>query len=197
MSPPVARFTGRFTPRTEPREFLARVERRVEAGFHTGGPHARSRYAVTSRSAEEIAIRSRGFLTDFAIGLNDISMRIASDGAIEYRVTFWRWLRGCILLSGVIGALLLITYWIPLPGNGINFRSQARAGSPAEAWLRHAMFWASVAWWGVAWPWVLAAFHRNPAEQFLRRILAEVDAGGNGSAPPDPGGRVTKPGAAA
>ena len=177
MSPPLAKFHGRFTPRTEGRAFLARVARRVEAGFLMGRPHFRSRYAVASHSGDELAIRSENFWTDFNVGLNDISMRIARDGAIEYDVTFWRWLRGGLVGCGTFAAVMLLAFALPLP-ESLSIAAQMRHATPAERTLSYAVFWGSLAWWGLAWPWVLAAIHRRPAENLLRRILGEVDAAG-------------------
>jgi hypothetical protein len=194
MSFSLAGFSGRFTPRTEPRAFLAGVERRVEAGFLMGRPHFRSRYAVVMHTGDELAIRSQDFWTDFNVGLNDITLRVAGDGAIEYEVKFWRWVRGCVVLCGVIGAIILLTFLFPIPGSTLDFRAQWRFGAPQEPWLRNALLWGQLIWWGVAWPWVLALAHRGPAEKFLRRILGEVDAAGGSPAAVAP---VTKPPAAA
>ena len=173
-----AAFRGRFNPRTEGRAFLARVARRVEAGFLLGRPHFRSRYAVASRSGDELEIRSENFWTDYNVGLNDITLRLARDGAIEYQVTFWRWLRGCLVLCGALAVVLLLAYLLPLP-ESISLSAQMRRTSPAEGGLGQAIFWGSLIWWGLAWPWVLAALHRRPAEGLLRRILGEVDAAGS------------------
>ena len=192
MSLSLARFNGRFTPRTEPRAFLAGVERRVEAGFLMGRPHFRSRYAVVRQSGDELVIRSQDFWTDFNVGLNDITLRVAGDGAIEYQVKFWRWVRGGVILCGVIGGVILLAFLFPIPGSTLDFRAQWPAGAPP--WLGHAMLWAQLIWWGVAWPWVLALAHQRPAEHFLRRILGEIDATGGSPAEAAP---VTKPPAAA
>jgi len=175
MSPPVASFHGRYAPRTEAREFLARVARRVEAGFLMGRPHFRSRYAVTSHSGDRIAIRSEDFWTDFNVGLNDIRLRLAGDGAVEYDVTFRRWLRGSVVLSAALGVILVGLYLLPVP-DSISISAQLRRGTPEEQRLNAAVFWGSVVWWGVAWPWVMALLHRGPAERLLRNILGEVDA---------------------
>ncbi|TMQ48294.1 MAG: hypothetical protein E6K72_13215 [Candidatus Eisenbacteria bacterium] len=171
----VASFRGRFAPRTEGRTFLALVARRVEAGFLMGRPHFRSRYAVASKSGDELAIRSEDFWTDFNVGLNDVTLRLMRDGVVEYDVRFGRWLRGCLLLCGTIALLLLFAYALPLPAH-LSFAAQMRHASPRERGLGNAIFWGSLIWWGLAWPWVLAAFHRRPAEGLLRGILGEVDA---------------------
>src|SRR2546422_3560208 len=97
LSPLLPAFRGRFEPRTEGRAFLARVARRVEAGFLMARPHFRSRYSVVSHSGDRLAIRSDDFWTDFNVGLNDISLRVARDGAIDYEGTFLRWLGGGIV----------------------------------------------------------------------------------------------------
>jgi hypothetical protein len=173
-----AAFRGQFSPRTEGRAFLARVAGRVEAGFLPGRPHFRSRYAVVSRSGDELAIRSENFWTDFNVGLNDITLRLARDGAVEYHVTFRRWLRGGLVLCAAFAAALLLVYVLPLP-ESLSVSAQVNRGSPAERAMNQTFFWGSLVWWGVAWPWVLAALHRRPAEGLLRRILGEVDAAGN------------------
>jgi hypothetical protein len=170
-------FRGRFTPRTEGRAFLARVAKRVEAGFLMGRPHSRSRYSVVSQSGDEIAIRSDGFWSDFNVGLNEISLKLARDGVVDYEVTFWRWLRGGVALSFALALALLLAYLLPLP-EPWNIRSQLRAMPRGEREMGYAIFWGSLVWWGLLWPWVLSAFHRKPAESLLRRILGEVDAAG-------------------
>ena len=174
----IASFRGRFTPHTEAKTFLARVARRVEAGFLLGHPHFRSHYALTRQSGDELAIRSKTFLTDFNVGLNDISLRIAGDGAIEYEVTFWRWVRGCVVLCGGLALVFLLAYALPLPA-GLSISAQLRSAPPEQRPLGYAIFWGSLIWWCLAWPWVLAALHRGPAEGLLRRILGEVDAAGS------------------
>lgn len=174
MAPPIAAFHGRYTPRTEGRAFLARVARRVEAGFITGQPNFRSRYEVVSRSGDELAIRSTNLWTDFNVGLNDIALRLA-DGAIEYEVAFGRWLRAGLVLGAVIGTGLLLAYVFPLV-DGASMAAQLGRAAPGPRGLGDAIFWGSLVWWCVLWPWVLAAFHRRPAEGLLRRVLAEVDA---------------------
>jgi hypothetical protein len=75
-----------------------------------------------------------------------------------------------------------------------HFRSRYAIALHAggELAIRSMFFWASMVWWGLAWPWVLAAFHRRFAEGLLLRILEEVDA----SAGPA-GAHVTRPPAAA
>jgi len=178
MGPSFAAFRGHFSPRTEGRAFLARVARRVEAGFLLGRPHFRSRYAVVSQSGDELAIRSENFWTDFNVGLNDISLRLAPGGAVEYHVTFSRWLRGSLVTCGALAVLLFLAYLLPLP-ESISIAAQMRRVSPAERRLGQAIFWGSLVWWGIAWPWVLAAVHRRPAEGLLRHILGEVDAAGS------------------
>ena len=191
MAAPIASFRGRFVPRTEARAFLAHVARRVESGFLMGRPHFRSRYAIALHAGGELAIRSTDFWTDFNVGLNDISLRVAGDGAIEYRVTFARWLRGSILLCAALVTVLLLLYVLPLPA-GLSIADRLRHGTPAARTLNQVFFWASMVWWGLAWPWVLAALHRRFAKGLLLRILAEVDA----SAGPA-GAQVTRSPAAA
>jgi hypothetical protein len=173
----IAAFRGQFNPRTEGRAFLARLARRVEAGFLMGRPHFRSRYAVVSQTGEELEIRSEDFWTDFNVGLNDITLRLARDGAVEYHVTFWRWVRGGVVLCTTMAALLLLLYLLPLPEYW-SIAAQVNHGSPRERLLNHAIFWGSMVWFGIAWPWVLAALHGRFAEGLLRRILGEVDAAG-------------------
>src|SRR5262249_19211893 len=131
MGIPFASFRGRFSPRTEGRAFLARVARRVEAGFLMGRPHFRSRYAVASHAGDQLAIRSEDFWTDFNVGLNEISLRLVGDGAVEYEVTFWRWLRGCIVMCGAFAILLLAGFVLPLPEN-LSIPAQLRRGPPAD-----------------------------------------------------------------
>jgi hypothetical protein len=175
MVMPLAAFHGRYTPRTEGGAFLARLARRVEAGFLTGHPNFRSRYAVVSRSGDQLVIRSENLWTDFNVGLNDISLRLAPDGAVEYDVAFARWLRAGLLLGAVIAAGLLLAYVLPLT-EGVSVAAQMRRAPPGQRGLGYAIYWGSLVWWCLLWPWVLAAVHRRPAEGLLRRILAEVDA---------------------
>ena len=171
-------FRGRFTPRTEGNAFLARVAKRVEAGFLMGRPHFRSRYAVVSQSGGDLAIRSDGFWSDFNVGLNDITLRVARDGVVDYEVTSWRWLRGNLVLCGALAVVLLLAYLLPLP-EPWNVGSQLGAMPRGEREMGYAIFWGSLVWWGLLWPWVLSAIHRRPAEALLRRILGEVDAAGS------------------
>ena len=57
--------------------------------------------------------------------------------------------------------------------------TKMRHASSQERGLGNAIFWGSLIWWGLAWPWVLAVLHRRPAEGLLRGILGEVDAAGS------------------
>ena len=175
VNPLVPAFHGRYTPNAECRAFLARVARRVEAGFLMGQPHFRSRYAVVSQGLDELSIRSEGFWSDYNVGLNDISLRIERDGAIDYRVSYWRWLRGGIVLSALLVGVIIASQLLPLP-KGMSYLAEVRDLPRSQQAAGLAIFWGSMAWWGLAWPWVLAMLHRRPAEQALRRILGEVDA---------------------
>jgi hypothetical protein len=177
MGPFLPAFQGRFTPGTDGRAFLARVARRVEAGFLSGGPHFRSRYSVVSQAADRLVFRSEGFWSDYNVGLNDVTLRLAADGAVEYEVSFWRWLRIGVIHGGSLGALLVTLYLLPLP-EPWSIPGQLSRQLPAQPASAHAIFWGSIAWWCLLWPWVLAALHRGPARRCLERILAEVDASG-------------------
>lgn len=165
-------FRGRFECRTEPRVFLERVAERVRDGFLVRGSQVRASYEVAQRDAGSLHVRSTDFWSDYNIGLNDVRLS-AESGGVAYEVTYWRWTRGAVVHAAILAATLAVFYFLPSETWGIA--AQIRQQPPDRRVWALAIFWGSIGFWGLLWPWLLARLHRGPAERALRRILREVD----------------------
>ena len=164
MSPFVPEFEGEITLDPVPEDFVARLARRVEAGFLSPGMRSRADYRVASSDRDSITIRAHGFLTIYNVGLNEIVLTRQGAGTLCYRVTFWGWTRTAVVHGLLLGAIFVALYvFVPQMRRDVASYSHG-----------FALLWSIVGFLCVLWPWLLAAMHRGPARQALLRILRET-----------------------
>lgn len=169
------RIEGTLPIRSPAAAFLQAFSRRAESGLLTGRPQPRSSYAATAVSDGGLRIRAADWSTAISVGLNDLELRPAHDGAVRYRLQYWRWTCYAVGLSGVLGAIGL---WLLLAFDAreyiANHPDSQLPGLSIDQNLL--MAWAMVLFWGFAWPWILVALHKRPLRRLIARIAAEVDA---------------------
>ncbi len=169
-------FSGKIRIKSSGPAFLEKMKARIQSGLLMGRPHPRSRYAVTTHTARELAFRAADMKTAINVGLNDAVLRVATNNEIEYSVTYKRWAAYCVGVGLVIGtALVAMLLWsrasIALGGN--HLAADLSFGGPIVS----ALVWANIAFWCLVWPWLLIAMHRPFARKLLDRIISEVDGG--------------------
>lgn len=159
-----------------PREFCARMQRRVDAGLLSGRPHPRSSYAVTHASPTGLRIRALGWWTAINVGLNELDLEAPRAGLVRYRIRYWRWAAFGILLSaglGVVGLALLLA--ADVRSYIAAHQQQMVPGLSVDQNLLLA--WGLVLFWGFVWPWVLIHLHQRPLRRLVEGLISEVDAG--------------------
>ena len=166
-------FDGSASISTPATEFLARFRRRVEAGLLSGQPHPRSRYAAQQTGPNQLHVTALNRLTAFNVGLNEIELRAAEAGRIEYTVRYWRWAGYALGLSAGIGTIIAVVFvLIDLP----EYVERHTTMIPGLTVAHHVILaWSMVVFWGFIWPWLLIALHKRPAQRLMERLIAEVD----------------------
>lgn len=163
----VPEFEGEMTFEPLPDDFVSRIRSRVESGLLSPGSRARADYVVHSADRDAISFGAEGLLTAYNIGLNEVTVRRSGRDQLRYHVTYWRWTLTAVA-HGLISALVMAGVYLLAPGvrQGLAARSEALP-----------LAGAMVAFFCLAWPWLLSAFHRRFAEQALRHILRETLSG--------------------
>lgn len=160
-------FEGELEVASLPDDFADRIRRRVESGLFIPGRRSRADYRVENVDRSGITFAAGGLLTAYNIGLNVVNVQRVGADRIRYRVSYWRWTRIAALHGALLGILFLASYAF------FPFVRRDVASYPHGAEI----FWGMVFFWCVAWPWVLSAIHRGPAERALQRILRETLVG--------------------
>ena len=167
-------FKGKAAIKSPGPAFLQRFKERVEAGLLMNKPHRRSRYAVTRHSERELAFRATDIVTAINVGLNDVELRAAASGGIEYSVSYRRWTAYVVGLGAVLALGFLIAFLFGDLGSAID-RYALVPGQEPDGNPGMGVFWGFVLFWTVFWPWILVILHRPFARKLLERIIAEVD----------------------
>jgi hypothetical protein len=152
-------FDGRIDDTDIPGDFSRRLEERVRTGLFVPGQRSRANYEVRTLGPR-VLFRAANLATAIAIGLNDVEVE-AGHRSISYHVRFWTWTLYGVALCAVIGA--------SIAAFGL-FWGREMWGRPRDSWF----FWLQVVFWGIAWPWILTAFHKPFAARALERVLREV-----------------------
>jgi len=164
LNPFIPEFDGQLELARVPDDFIARIRKRVEEGLLMRGNRKRANYAVRSAGNDEITFGAEDFLTAYNVGLNDVSVRRSGANTMRYHVTFWRWTLTAVVHGAILGLAFLICF---LTFQGLQRDVAAYAQGPL-------LFWGSVAFSSLLWPWIMTAVHRKFAEKALQRILREV-----------------------
>ena len=155
-------FAGVYKPGILTSDLLGEFATRVRSGRLFPSSPARNTYRIIEQNRDRIRFQAADFLTAFFVGLNDVSLELRGDG-IHYRVSYWKWAAYCAALGGFIlvalVACLLVWPRIVTPPTLPN----------------QAIFYGNAVFWGLAWPWILIAFHKRPAARCLERLLDETN----------------------
>jgi hypothetical protein len=160
-------FDGQLTLERLPDDFAARIQHRVEDGLFVPGQRRRANYRVTSMDRDTVTFVAEGLMTTYNIGLNEVTMRRSGRNQIAYHVSYAGWTRIAVGHGALIGIAFLLGY-ILIPA----LRSSV-AAYPSGAVLCGVI----VAFFSLAWPWILTAFHRRFAERALQNILSATLSG--------------------
>ena len=165
---------GLFSPTYEgavdleavPADFTTRMALRIKSGLLVPGSRRRANYAVREESPDAISFAAVGFWTAYAIGLNDVELRRAASNRIDYHGSFRRWATYAVIHSFLLTGLVLVVI-LALPS--------AREQVAQTAWGWPFLI-ALLAFFGLAWPWLLVEIHRRVVPRSLERIVREVAA---------------------
>lgn len=152
-----ARFVGSYESEVEAEVLLLALSERLEGKLFPMASDKRNAYEVLIRNEHELSFRSTSFLTDINIGLNEVKLSKLGETSLNYEVSFNRWRAYCIKLCGFLLFCGLIAF--------ILFPNQI----PSKL-----SFALNGVFWGLIWPWILAAMHKKSAEKCLINILDEV-----------------------
>ena len=160
----VPAFEGEISFDALPDDAIARIRVRVEEGLFQPGRRARADYRVISADRDAITFAAGGFLTAYAIGLNEVTVRRIGRNQLGYRVTYWRWTLGAVTHGLLLGIVLALLYaFVP----SVRHEAEVQPGGVIA-------FGVIAGFFCLVWPWLLSAFHRPFAERALRDILRQV-----------------------
>ena len=168
------RIEGVVPARSSPGQFVAAFRRRVVNGLLLGQPSPRSNYHIVEDGADTVRVRAADSSTAINVGLNDLELRCAPSGSVQFRVQYWRWAAYVLGLSGVLGFVglaLLLTLDVR---DYIARHAAARLPGLSVA-QNLGIAWIMVLFWGFIWPWLLIALHKRPLRRLVERIVREVD----------------------
>lgn len=159
-------FEGEISFDALPDDVIARIRSRVEAGLFRPGTRSRADYRVLSTDRDAITFTAGGFLTAYAIGLNEVTVRRTGRNQLGYRATYWRWTLGAVTHGLLLGlALGLLYLFVPQMRQDV-------AATPGGVTTSVAI----MGFFCLIWPWLLSLLHRPNAERALQNILREVVA---------------------
>ncbi len=169
------RFSGRYEAATEPAALLARFRERAARGLLSNANHRRDRYRTEPAPGGGLRCEAASFATAINVGLNRIELRPAGERAIDYEVRYPVWTAFAAGMGGLLGVLLAASWFLFDIGGRLD-RHDPLVGpqfiSPGRAKL---IFWGLTGFWGLLWPWLLAAFHKPFARRALLRVLRALD----------------------
>ena len=156
-------------------QFVPAFRHRVAAGLLQGKPHPRSNYEVIEEAPGMLRVRAADVWTAINVGLNDLQLRLSSDGLVRFRVRYSYWAGYVLGLSAVLGAVgLVLLLTVDVRGYIARHATARLPGLSIDQNL--AIAWVMVLFWGFAWPWLLIALHKRPVRRLVERLVREVDA---------------------
>jgi hypothetical protein len=164
-------FQGQIALEHLPDDFARRLEQRVESGLLVPGRRSRAHYRVLSTDHDEITFAAEGFLTQYSIGLNRVTIRRAGANQLDYEVSFWGW-TGYAVAHGAIMGVLFVGVYVFFPRMRQDMGSYAHGAT---------LYWSLIGLFCLIWPWLLTAFHKRAARSALERIVRETMAGATGA----------------
>ena len=156
-------FEGVLTLERIPEDWSDRMQRRIDRGLILPGSRNRARYRVESADRDLLTFDAVDWRTAYAIGLNHVELQREGTDTITYRVSFTRWNRIAVAHGALIGIILAA-------GALLQPKLRAQMDSyPFGPWL----FGGLVAFFSLAWPWILTAIQRNSARNLLEDVVLE------------------------
>jgi hypothetical protein len=157
------------SPRSMHPAIAGETRRRYEVIAPEEEPSAGYRAGAETRRLRFVA---KDWSTRLAAGLDDVELALEPGGRLSYRVSYRVWARFPVWLAIGLSALTVVAaLFILLFGSG----TLVAPGTLARA--------KSSLFWGVVWPWILAAVlirvQRNAARRVLERFLRDVIAADN------------------
>lgn len=165
---------GAVAIRSDAPHFIEALRRRVGAGLLTGQPHPRSNYGITGSHSGHLVVRAADWWTAINVGLNEVDLDLRRAGSVRYRVRYWRWARYAIALSGILGGIgIALLLSVDVRGYIAQHPNSMLPGLSLDQNLFIA--WIMVLFWGLVWPWLLIAMHKQPLHGLVVRVITEVD----------------------
>jgi hypothetical protein len=165
MIPFEPRAQGEVVLAAAPADLFERLERRIRAGLFGPGA-ARANYRVLLRQEGVIRFRAADLPTALGMGLNDVAI-VASGARLRWVVEFATWSFFCLSTCASIALLLAVAYFFVAPVRASVDRTPG-GGS---------LFWAILAFWGLAWPGVLTWLHKRPIRRVMESLIRDCAAG--------------------
>jgi len=157
-------FEGQLTVDRLPDDFTARLQHRVEQGLLVPGKRKRANYKVRSMDGSAIRFSAEGFLTTYAVGLNDVTVCRSGRNQVQYQVTYWGWTMAAVAHGLLLGVVLVAGYLL-VPEVARDLQKYSNGS---------ATFLDMVVFWSLVWPWILSRIHRPFARHAIERILRET-----------------------
>lgn len=154
-------FDGQLTLERLPEDFAARIRRRVDDGLFVPGSRHRADYRIMTLDRNTITFVAAGFLTTYNVGLNEVTVRRGGRNQVQYHVAYWGWTRLAAAHGALLGLVFALCYAL-VP----SLRAEIGAYPYGLA-----LSGGIVGFFSLAWPWILSALHRRPAERALQNIL--------------------------
>jgi hypothetical protein len=130
---------------------------------------------VTQQEGARLRFRAADWPSALNVGLNDVELSVAGDGRVSYRIRYPRW-AGYVLGLGALLGLALIVFLLAFDMRGYIARHAGSMVPGLSAGRTVALAWALAVFWGFVWPWILIVLHKQPLEELMDRIVADVDA---------------------
>jgi len=159
-------YNGTIEMQDVPNDFTDRIQRRVESGLLVPGSRSRANYVVCEKSPNRIRFMADDFLTAYNVGLNSVVLQRDSPTTVTYHGQFWRWAIYAVVQALVIATVVLLAV-LAVPG------ARDQVSSYRGGWIYLGVL---LAFFGLAWPWILVALHRRFAARALERIVRQTVA---------------------
>ena len=151
-----------------------RLQARVKDGLIPNAPPHRNRYTITDDTDGEMTIQSESLATSAFVGLNRIALKLQPEGEstlVRYRIEFWEWVKFGIKISAFF-FLVSIALLLTLP----SLPSWSTGGAVEKYGLTFCRVWIAAfgIFFGLLWPWILAAIHRPRVNVLFSKILNQL-----------------------
>ena len=165
---------GEFPIDSNGETFFASLRERIVRGFPSGDTGVRQQYELVGTASDVRTLRATNWLTAINVGMNHLSLKLADNGKLQYRLTYWRWTGYCVGLGAILGMAMIALFLAVDMRQDIASNPQARI--PGLTIDQNVYFaWGNIAFWGFVWPWILVALHKRPLRKLLLKTFSEID----------------------